>query len=128
MPRPRCLRRVEGIPRCNFFKPSGIPTRDLEIVLLTLDELEALRLADHQGLYQEEAAKKMNISRPTFARLVESARKKTALALVEGKALSVEGGPVEPRFLKMGFGNKCYQARGKSFGRGRNRGRNFRNK
>lgn len=68
--------------------------RVLEEVTLTLDELEALRLADFNGLYQEQAAEKMNISRATFARIIESARRKVADALLHGKALRVEGGPV----------------------------------
>ncbi len=61
---------------------------------MALDELEALRLADLQGLYQEQAADQMKISRPTFARVIESARKKVADALINGKALRLEGGPV----------------------------------
>jgi hypothetical protein len=62
---------------------------------LNLDELEAIRLADLEGLYQEQAAEKMGVSRPTFARILESGRKKVADALVNGKGLVVEGGPVE---------------------------------
>jgi predicted DNA-binding protein (UPF0251 family) len=66
----------------------------LEQVTLSLDEVEALRLADLQGLYQEQAAKQMKISRPTFARIIEEARRKTAEALIHGKALRLEGGAV----------------------------------
>jgi predicted DNA-binding protein (UPF0251 family) len=62
---------------------------------MTLDELEALRLADLLGLYHEEAAGRMGVSRATFGRIVERARRKSAEALVEGKALRIEGGPVE---------------------------------
>ncbi len=69
--------------------------RDLQQVSLTVDELEAVRLADLQGLYQSDAAEKMNISRQTFGRILESAHKKIADALVHGKALRIEGGPVE---------------------------------
>lgn len=94
MPRPFCLRRVEWTPRVTYFKPAGVPLRLLEEVTLTLDELEALRLADLEELYQEEAADRMKISRPTFGRIVESARRKVAGALVNGKALRLEGGPV----------------------------------
>jgi predicted DNA-binding protein (UPF0251 family) len=67
----------------------------LEHVTLTVDELEAIRLADLQGLYHEQAAEKMNISRQTFGRILESAHKKIADVLVNGKALSIEGGPIE---------------------------------
>jgi predicted DNA-binding protein (UPF0251 family) len=83
------------MPQATYYKPRGVPLRALEQVALTVDELEALRLADLEGLYQEEAAGRMNVSRQTFGRIVEAARKKVADALVNGKALSIEGGPVE---------------------------------
>lgn len=87
MPRPCCLRRIEFRPTCTLFKPAGIPARDLEWVELAADESEAIRLADLEGLYQEEAAERMGISRPTFSRIVEQARRKVAMALIHGKAL-----------------------------------------
>ncbi len=62
---------------------------------MTLDEFEAMRLADLDGHYQEQAAKQMNVSRTTFSRIVDSAHRKMADALVHGKALRIEGGPVE---------------------------------
>ena len=61
---------------------------------MTLDEFEAVRLADLEGLYQEQAAEQMKVSRPTFSRIIDSAHRKTADALVHGKALRIEGGPV----------------------------------
>jgi predicted DNA-binding protein (UPF0251 family) len=67
---------------------------ELEQVTLTLDEVESLRLADLEGLYQEDAAQKMKVSRATFARIVEQARRKVAEALIHGKALRLEGGTV----------------------------------
>ena len=94
MPRPRNFRRVGCLPQSNYYKPQGVPLSVLEHVNLTIYELEAIRLADLEGLYQEQAAEKMNISRQTFGRIVESARKKIADALVNGKALSIEGGVV----------------------------------
>lgn len=94
MPRPYCQRHIGFLPGATYFKPAGIPLRDLEEIVLTLDELEALRLADLEGLYQEQAAERMKISRPTFARIIESARRKVAGALTAGKALRLEGGPV----------------------------------
>ena len=94
MPRPFCRRHVGFTPGVTYFKPAGIPLRDLVEVVVPLDELEALRLADLEGLYQDQAAEKMKISRPTFARIVESARKKVADALINGKALRMEGGPI----------------------------------
>lgn len=94
MPRPPKSRTVRGEPQATYFKPRGIPARLLETVVLGLDELEAIRLADLEGLYQEEAATRMNISRPTFGRLVAQARHKVADALFNGKALVFEGGAV----------------------------------
>ena len=94
MPRPCCWRLVAGRPAAAIFKPIGIPMRDLEEVVMTLDEFEAIRLADLEGLYQEQAADQMEISRPTFSRIADSARRKVADALVHGKALRIDGGPV----------------------------------
>ena len=94
MPRPCCLRHIDVSPCAVYFKPAGIPVPMLEEVILTLDELESLRLADLNGLYQEQAAEQMKISRPTFSRIVEEARRKTADALIHGKALRLEGGAV----------------------------------
>ena len=95
MPRPRQCRRVAQLPQATYYKPSGVPMRMLQQVALTVDELEAIRLADMEGLYQEAAAGRMNVSRQTFGRIVEAARRKVADALVSGKALSIKGGPVE---------------------------------
>jgi predicted DNA-binding protein (UPF0251 family) len=94
MPRPPCARRVAAPPRCSFFKPAGVPLSRLEEVALSVDELEALRLADLEGLYQDAASVRMGVSRPTFARIVQTARGKVAAALVHGRALRVGGGPV----------------------------------
>jgi predicted DNA-binding protein (UPF0251 family) len=94
MPRRPCPRRVAAPPRCAYFKPAGIPMSRLEEVALSVDELEALRLADLEGLYQDGAAVRMGVSRPTFARIVEAARGKVATALVHGRALRIGGGPV----------------------------------
>lgn len=92
MPRPRLCRRVGVEPGVTYFKPAGIPIKELEEVVLTVDEFEAIRLKDLEGLEQEAAAKKMNISQPTFFRLLDSARKKIADAIVNGKAIKIEGG------------------------------------
>jgi predicted DNA-binding protein (UPF0251 family) len=78
-----------------IFKPAGVPARSLPEVVLTLDEFEAIRLADGEGIYQEEAAAEMGISRQTFGRIVDSARAKVAKVLVEGLALRIEKGEVE---------------------------------
>ena len=92
MPRPYRCRRVRGDPLFTYFKPAGVPVRELEEIALQVDEYEALRLADREGLPQVEAAKKMDVSQPTFSRLLDSARGKVAEAIVSGKAIRVEGG------------------------------------
>ena len=94
MARPVECRQVGALPRCSRFKPQGIPARELEELRLAVDELEALRLADMLGLYHGEAAEHMGVSRATFGRILESARRKTAEALVSGKMLRIEGGNV----------------------------------
>jgi len=94
MSRPPCCRCVRHEPPCSYFKPRGIPLSVLDEIILGFDEVEALRLADLEGMYQEEAAEKMKVSRPTFARIVEAARRKVAEALVKGKALKLEGGNI----------------------------------
>jgi len=76
----------------NYFKPRGIPMTALERISLAVDELEALRLKDLEALEQEQAATNMNVSQPTFHRILESARDKVADALVNGKAIRIEGG------------------------------------
>ncbi len=95
MPRPKCRRNVCGMPDKNYFKPRGIPTVDLEEIILTLDEFEAIRLADYEKLYQEKAAAQMNISRQTFGRIIDAAHQKIADVLMNGKALKIEGGEID---------------------------------
>lgn len=95
MPRPFCCRRVSGEPPSKFFKPRGVPLTALEVVTMTLDEYEAVHLADLNGLYQEDAAKQMGVSRQTFGRIVESAHRKIADTLVNAKALEIKGGEIE---------------------------------
>ena len=95
MSRPCRCRRIKCNPDTNYFKPRGIPLDMLEEVNLTLDELEAVRLADFDGLYQEDAAKKMDVSRQTFGNIINSAHKKIADVLLNAKALKIEGGTVK---------------------------------
>jgi uncharacterized protein len=95
MPRtPKC-RRVEFLPDVTYFKPAGIPLRDLEEVCMSVEEAEAIRLKDLEGLEQGQGAEKMNISRPTFQRVLASARQKVADALINGKAIKIDGGNFE---------------------------------
>jgi predicted DNA-binding protein (UPF0251 family) len=97
MARPVSTRKIPRRLQERLFKPQGIPMPDLEQLQLTLDGLEALRLADLEGLYQEEAARRMGVSRATFARILADARKVVAEALVHGKAVEIGGGPVNRR-------------------------------
>lgn len=91
------------LPHMEGYKPFGIPMRDLESVYLVYEGFEAIRLVDYENLTQEEAAERMNISRPTFTRLYDKARKNVARAFVEGKALVFQGGD----FVTEDFWYKC---------------------
>jgi predicted DNA-binding protein (UPF0251 family) len=108
MVRPRLRRRIFAEPNVTYFKPAGIRMIDLKESILAVDEFEAVRLKDLEGLEQEQCAKKMNISQPTFSRLVEEARKKIADAIINGKAIKIEGGNF-----------KMAMPRGRGFGMGR---------
>jgi len=107
------------MPESNYFKPRGIPLSMLEEVILTVDEFEAIRLADLEGLYQEQAAEKMNVSRPTFGRIIESAHKKVAEALVKGKALKIEGGEFEMASMRKFRCYECQHSWALPYGTGR---------
>jgi len=95
MGRRKLWRRVSTVPPITYFKPAGIRLSELEEVNLLVEEAEAIRLKDLEGLEQEECAQKMNISRSTFSRLLDSARQKIADALLNGKAIRIEGGNFE---------------------------------
>jgi len=119
MARPRHCRRVGSMPESNYFKPRGIPLSMLEEVILTIDEFEAVRLADLESFYQEQAAEKMNISRQTFGRIIESAHKKVAEALVKGKALKIEGGEFEMTAMRKFKCHDCQHSWELPYGTGR---------
>ena len=89
MVRPRLCRRIRFNPNVTYFKPQGVPMRFLEVIELTTEEAEALRLRNMKDLEQEEAAKKMNTSQSTFQRILSSAYKKITVALIEGKAIKI---------------------------------------
>ena len=99
MPRPPIERAVSGVPRVTLFKPAGVPARELDQLQLAVDELEAIRLVDLEGLSHEQAAEAMGVSRQTVGRVLERGRAKVAEALVDGKAILIGGGQyrVEPR-------------------------------
>ena len=104
MPRPRIPRRVWFEPYVTYYKPAGVRMIQLEEVILTMDEFESIRLKDYEGHTQTQAAKRMGISQPTFQRVYESARKKIADAIVNGKAIRIEGGPY--MMMGRGFGRR----------------------
>lgn len=95
MPRPIKRRRIHSHPRTGCFKPSGIPGNELEEVVMTFDELEAIRLADLEGLYHEAAAEHLGVSRQTFGNILKAAHAKVADCLVNARKLKIEGGVVE---------------------------------
>jgi len=89
MTRPKKNRRLDFDPSVYYFKPRGIPLRNLNEVILERDEVEALKLHDVDELEQIEAAKKMNISQPTFGRILDKAYKKIARAIIKGEAIRI---------------------------------------
>jgi uncharacterized protein len=95
------------MPGVTRFRPMGVPASSLDAVTLTIDEFEALRLADYEGLYQEQAAARMKISRATFGRILESARNKIARVLVEALVLNIEGGEIMTTVQGRGPGGFC---------------------
>ena len=90
MPR-RIRRRIRGKFHHSCFKPCGARMNEIDSEILNEAEIEAIRLADFEGLYQEDAANQMEVSRPTFSRILSSARKKIANALLNGKAIEIKG-------------------------------------
>lgn len=95
MPRPHKTRRIYTTPGYTLFKPAGVTLKKNDVIELRLDELEAMRLANLEGLYQEQGAERMNTSRATFGRILEEARRKVTKALILGKALKIGGGNVD---------------------------------
>ena len=100
MPRPTKFRNVEFFPESNYFIPLGKSKCNTEEITLKVEELEAIRLKDILELNQEECAGKMEISRQTFQNIIDSARKKVAIALTEGKAISINGGNYTTKHCK----------------------------
>jgi uncharacterized protein len=107
MPRPTCCRQIGDTPAAALFKPAGVPARQLEKVVLQLDEFEAIRLADLEGLYHADAAEQMGVSRQTFGRVLESGRKKLAKAVVHGCAILIEGGVVKMSDMRTFICSNC---------------------
>lgn len=109
MPRPRRCRFVGSEPGVTYFKPAGVRMNELEEVTLTVGEFEATRLKDFEGLQQEEAANQIGVSQPTFHRLIISARRKIADAIVNGKALRIGGGNFQLRPARFVHRGHCHK-------------------
>ena len=105
MTRPKKCRRIQEMPTTTYFKPAGIPLRKLAEVILPVEETEALRLKDIDGLDQAASGAHMNISRPTFQRVLRSVRRKLADAVLNGKAIRIEGGNYE--LAKLSYLCRC---------------------
>ena len=126
--RPKIKRTIRFFPEITYFKPAGIPLRELSEVVLALDEVEAIRLAELDDLEQIEAAKKMKISRITFMRILHSAHKKIAECLIYGKALRINGGEIMAYQSRLGkalseeFKSNPKRTWGKNVGRGQGMG------
>lgn len=119
MGRRQLCRTIHKKPGVISFKPAGIPGSRLDDVTLTVDELEAIRLADLEGLYQEEAAKQMRVSRQTFGRIIGSAHRKIADVLVNGKLLYVKGGNIKMAAKRTFKCSDCEHVWEEPFGTGR---------
>jgi predicted DNA-binding protein (UPF0251 family) len=92
MARPVKCRRIENLPEFTYFVPAGRRKCETEEILIKVEEFEAMRLKDVEDLNQEECAQRMEVSRQTFQNIIDSARKKIAIALIEGKAINISGG------------------------------------
>ena len=114
MPRPPRCRLVEDAPSVTYFKPQGIPLRDLTEVCLGVDGFEAIRLADLEGMTMEEAAARMGVSRHTFGRVLADGRRAVAEALVVGRALRIAGGNYEVRAVRAEAEQKRFPAQGEN--------------
>lgn len=118
MPRPRRLRRIGFRKRFYSFKPSGVPAINLKTSILTVGEFEAIRLKDFKRMSQKDSAKKMDVSQPTFHRLLISARNKIADAIVNGKEIRIQGG----EYIMPDLDRTGPRPVGQGLGKGRRRG------
>ena len=120
MVRPQKHRRVAFNPEISYFKPRGIPMFDLEEVRLTVDQREAIRLSDLLGMSHEDAGRHMGVSRATFGRIIQRARQAVADALINGKAINVEGGSYKIiSTTRIFYCNNCSQEWAEPLGTGR---------
>jgi len=124
--RPKRKRCISFVPEITYFKPAGIPLRELQEEILTLDEVEALRLTDIEGLDQESAAKKMEVARITYLKIIHSAHKKVSKALIFGKSIQMKGGDIIMPNLDgtgpAGGGSRTGRGMGRGMAQGNNAG------
>ncbi len=121
MVRPRRIRRIFFQPDVTYFKPAGIPMNNLQETILSFDELEAIRLIDSEGMEQSKAGKKMKISQSTLSRLLKTARKKLADAIITGRAIKIHGGNFKmaiPVGRGLGAGRRAGRRMGSAAGPG----------
>ncbi len=119
MPRPHKRRFVRAEPNVSYYKPRGIPIGTIAEVVLNIDEFEALRVKDYEGLPQTEAAQQLRVSQPTLHRILKSAHMKVADAFVNGKALRIEGGPYDLPTMRWFVCFTCQHQWSEPFGTGR---------
>jgi predicted DNA-binding protein (UPF0251 family) len=117
--RPHKFRKISCLPDVPYFKPAGIPVRHLQEIVLTIDEYEALRLADLEKMYHENGARKMGISRQTFGNILTRARFKIADSIVNGKAIKIEGGVYQTESIRIFLCKDCNHDWPVPFGTGR---------
>lgn len=98
MPRPKKLRKISVIPKYNLYKPSGVRVSNLNTINLKVEELEAMKLRDIEKLSQKGCAKKMGVSRQTFQLIIKKAHEKVTKAIINGDAISIEGGDYVRKF------------------------------
>ncbi len=120
MVRPQKDRMVAFNPEISYFKPRGIPMIDLDEVCLTVDQREAIRLSDLLGMSHEDAGRRMGVSRATFGRIIQRARNAVADALINGKAINVEGGSYKiVNHTRVFYCSSCNHEWEEPFGTGR---------
>ncbi len=105
--RPRKFRKIGFMPRADLFKPRGIPLNLLEVVSISFDEAETVRLIDFEGLKQDQAAEKIGISRVTVQRIYKSARRKIADSIINAKALKIEQKNNFVNYCRCPVGRRC---------------------
>jgi len=119
MARPFKSRKICFPPEYKLFKPAGVPRVELEEIILTIDEFESVRLSDLEGMYQEDAARELGVSRQTFGNIIKSARNKIAEGIVKGRVIKIEGGTYQMEGKRVFVCRSCQKEWEVAFGTGR---------